>query len=160
MPKQKKYLAQRSIPQIDAFTKQTLIDPGKELWELLYISERQARRHCSTGGSSLTTGSHALPKGGLEPVQLQGRQFCLGKTIEPRGPAAQPRPQSDSGDTPELRGIDRCQGEIRLARACDGGTAQGHSFRFPTWAAYWRVSEFNCPLTRAEIFRTSPERSA
>src|ERR1700730_9642497 len=29
----KKYLAQRSIPQIDAFAKQTLIDPRKELWE-------------------------------------------------------------------------------------------------------------------------------
>jgi hypothetical protein len=34
----KKYLSQRGIPQIDEFAKQTGIDPRKDLWQLLYIS--------------------------------------------------------------------------------------------------------------------------
>lgn len=34
----KKYFAQRQIPQIDAFAESTGVDPRKDLWELLFIS--------------------------------------------------------------------------------------------------------------------------
>ena len=34
----KKYLAQQKIPQADAFAEQTGIDPRKDLWELLFVS--------------------------------------------------------------------------------------------------------------------------
>jgi hypothetical protein len=34
----KKYLSQRSLPQIEDFARQTGIDPRKDLWQLLYIS--------------------------------------------------------------------------------------------------------------------------
>src|ERR1700729_3197574 len=37
-PLYEKFLAHRSVPQIDAFAAQTGIDPKKDLWELLYLS--------------------------------------------------------------------------------------------------------------------------
>ncbi len=37
-PVYQKYIAKRSIPQIDRFAEETRIDPRKDLWELLYVS--------------------------------------------------------------------------------------------------------------------------
>jgi hypothetical protein len=70
----KKHLAQRSIPQIDAFAKQTLIDPRKELWELLYVSN-------GTQGALLGRGKFAddgeprIPKGGVGRFSYKGYNF-------------------------------------------------------------------------------------
>ena len=40
-PIYKKYLADRPIPQLDEFSKQFGIDPRKDLWEVLFISNGQ-----------------------------------------------------------------------------------------------------------------------
>src|SRR5580658_4233483 len=37
-PVYQKYLADRKFPQIDEFARQTGIDPKKDLWELLFVS--------------------------------------------------------------------------------------------------------------------------
>src|SRR5580692_10324182 len=97
----KKYLAQRSIPQIDAFAKQTLIDPRKELWELLYISN--GKQGALLGrGKFADDGEPRLPKGGLNRFSYKGYNF-IG---DDRTAILLLSPTSVGyGDTPELRAL-------------------------------------------------------
>jgi hypothetical protein len=97
----KKYLAQRSIPQIDAFAKQTLIDPRKELWELLYISN--GKQGALLGrGKFADDGEPRLPKGGLNRFSYKGYNF-IG---DERTAILLLSPTSVGyGDTPELRAL-------------------------------------------------------
>jgi len=70
----KKHLAGRSIPQIDAFAKETLVDPRKELWELLYISN--GKHGALLGrGKFADDGEPRLPKGGLGRFAYKGYNF-------------------------------------------------------------------------------------
>ncbi len=100
-PVYKKYLAQRSIPQIDAFAKQTLVDPRKELWELLYISN--GKQGALLGrGKFADDGEPRLPKGGLNRFNYKGYNF-IG---DDRTAVLLLSPTSVGfGDTPELRAL-------------------------------------------------------
>jgi hypothetical protein len=97
----KKYLAQRSIPQIDAFAKQTLVDPRKELWELLYISNGKQGALLGRGKFS-DDGEPRLPKGGLNRFNYKGYNFVGDDrtAILLLSPTA-----VGYGDTPELRAL-------------------------------------------------------
>lgn len=59
----KKYLAQRGLPQIDDFAKQTGIDPRKDLWQLLYVSN---------GHQSAVMGRGMFSDGGEPKLQKKG----------------------------------------------------------------------------------------
>jgi hypothetical protein len=97
----KKYLAQRSLPQIDAFAKQTLVDPRKELWELLYISNGKQGALLGRGKFS-DDGEPRLPKGGLNRFNYKGYNF-IG---DDRTAILLLSPTSVGyGDTPELRAL-------------------------------------------------------
>jgi hypothetical protein len=70
----KKHLAGRSIPQIESFAKQTLVDPRKELWELLYISN--GKQGALLGrGKFADDGEPRIPKGGLGRFAYKGYNF-------------------------------------------------------------------------------------
>jgi hypothetical protein len=70
----KKHLAGRSIPQIDAFAKETQVDPRKELWELLYISN--GKQGALLGrGKFADDGEPRIPKGGLGRFAYKGYNF-------------------------------------------------------------------------------------
>lgn len=95
----KKYLANRSIPQLDAFAKETRVDPRKELWELLYISNGKQGALLGRGKFS-DDGEPRMPKGGLNRFSYKGYNF-IG---DERTAVLLLSPTSVGfGDTPELR---------------------------------------------------------
>src|SRR5580698_9054971 len=97
----RKYLAQRSIPQIDAFAKQTQIDPRKELWELLYISNGKQGALLGRGKFS-DDGEPRIPKGGLGRFAYKGYNFVG----DDRTAVLLLSPTAVGyGDTPELRAL-------------------------------------------------------
>lgn len=70
-PVYQKYLAHRTIPQIDQFAATTGINPAKDLWELLYVSNGERGALIGRGNFS-DEGEPKLQKRGDERLSYKG----------------------------------------------------------------------------------------
>lgn len=78
-PLYQKYLAHRSIPQVDQFVAATGINPAKDLWELLYVSNGQ-RGAVIGHGMFADEGEPKLQKHGDSRLGYKGLTIIEGDT--------------------------------------------------------------------------------